>query len=461
VVPRGEENTDLVRKAEFPSWRKNGWLSWHEVRALRQRIWYLHLKTFFQEEDSVMPRQSTKRQLCFYASLPVFLWILGLANPLSAEPDRARALGIPFAGKTGPLNGITDVLGVEVGHKTLISGEGPLVRGVGPIRTGVTVIHPRGKASTEGVYGGWFTLNASGEMTGTTWLEERGLIDGPIGITNTHSVGIVRDAFVGWMVDQKWPALWHAPIVAETYDGALNDINGQHVKRPHVYSALEQATAGPVTEGAVGGGTGMVCNGFKGGIGTASRIVSVADQSYVVGVLVQCNYNWGGKSLRLGDQWVSEKLPVGEHCYTDPSIAPQNPWFPYCSGAELDKDSPTRDGSIIVVVATDAPILPHQLNRLAKRPALALGRLGAISNPGSGDIFLAFSTGNAGAINEDQFNKVEQFPNNALDTLFRGTVQATEEAIVNAMVAADTVTGADGLRVHRLPHDEVRELFSP
>ena len=158
-----------------------------------------------------MPRQSTKRQLCFYASLPVFLWILGLANPLSAEPDRARALGIPFAGKTGPLNGITDVLGVEVGHKTLISGEGPLVRGVGPIRTGVTVIHPRGKASTEGVYGGWFTLNASGEMTGTTWLEERGLIDGPIGITNTHSVGIVRDAFVGWMVDQKWPALWHAP----------------------------------------------------------------------------------------------------------------------------------------------------------------------------------------------------------------------------------------------------------
>jgi len=450
----------LVRKAEFPSRRKNGWLSWHEVRALRQRIWYLHLKTFFQEEDSVMPRQSTKRQLCFYASLPVFLWILGLANPLSAEPDRARALGIPFAGKTGPLNGITDVLGVEVGHKTLISGEGPLVRGVGPIRTGVTVIHPRGKASTEGVYGGWFTLNASGEMTGTTWLEERGLIDGPIGITNTHSVGIVRDAFVGWMVDQKWPALWHAPIVAETYDGALNDINGQHVKRPHVYSALEQATAGPVTEGAVGGGTGMVCNGFKGGIGTASRIVSVADQSYVVGVLVQCNYNWGGKSLRLGDQWVSEKLPVGEHCYTDPSIAPQNPWFPYCSGAELDKDSPTRDGSIIVVVATDAPILPHQLNRLAKRPALALGRLGAISNPGSGDIFLAFSTGNAGAINEDQFNKVEQFPNNALDTLFRGTVQATEEAIVNAMVAADTVTGADGLRVHSLPHDEVRELFS-
>ena len=195
------------------------------------------------------------------------------------------------------------------------------MRGVGPIRTGVTVIHPRGKASTEGVYGGWFTLNASGEMTGTTWLQERGLIDGPIGITNTHSVGIVRDAFVGWMVDQKWPALWHAPVVAETYDGALNDINGQHVQRSHVYTALEAANAGPVIEGAVGGGTGMVCNGFKGGIGTASRVVSVAKKSFVVGVLVQCNYNWGGDSLRLGDRWVFDDLPVGEHCYTDPDIA--------------------------------------------------------------------------------------------------------------------------------------------
>ena len=308
--------------------------------------------------------------------------------------------------------------------------------------------------------GGWFTLNASGEMTGTTWLQERGLIDGPIGITNTHSVGIVRDAFVGWMVDQKWPALWHAPVVAETYDGALNDINGQHVQRSHVYSALEAATAGPVIEGAVGGGTGMVCNGFKGGIGTASRVVSVAEKSFVVGVLVQCNYNWGGDSLRLGDRWVFDDLPVGEHCYTDPDIAPQNPLFPYCSGAELKKDSPTRDGSIIVVVATDAPLLPHQLHRLAKRPSLALGRLGAISNPGSGDIFVAFSTGNGGAVNEDAFNTVEQFPNNALNALFRGTVEATEEAIVNAMVAATTMTGADGLRVQELPHDKVRVLFA-
>lgn len=408
-----------------------------------------------------MPNRHHKRRSRSYVVILLgLLWLLSSTQLFATQRDRARDLGIPFTGETGPLNGITDVRGVEVGHKTLISGHGPLVRGVGPIRTGVTVIHPRGKASTEGVYGGWFTLNASGEMTGTTWLQERGLIDGPIGITNTHSVGIVRDAFVGWMVDQKWPALWHAPVVAETYDGALNDINGQHVQRSHVYSALEAATAGPVVEGAVGGGTGMVCNGFKGGIGTASRVVSVAEKSFVVGVLVQCNYNWGGDSLRLGDRWVFDDLPVGEHCYTDPDIAPQNPWFPYCSGAELKKDSPTRDGSIIVVVATDAPILPHQLHRLAKRPSLALGRLGAISNPGSGDIFVAFSTGNGGAVNEDAFNTVEQFPNNALNALFRGAVEATEEAIVNAMVAATTMTGADGLRVQELPHDKVRVLFA-
>jgi len=408
-----------------------------------------------------MPNRHHKRRSRSYIVILLgLLWLLSSTQLFATQRDRARDLGIPFTGETGPLNGITDVRGVEVGHKTLISGHGPLVRGVGPIRTGVTVIHPRGKASTEGVYGGWFTLNASGEMTGTTWLQERGLIDGPIGITNTHSVGIVRDAFVGWMVDQKWPALWHAPVVAETYDGALNDINGQHVQRSHVYSALEAATAGPVIEGAVGGGTGMVCNGFKGGIGTASRVVSVAEKSFVVGVLVQCNYNWGGDSLRLGDRWVFDDLPVGEHCYTDPDIAPQNPWFPYCSGAELKKDSPTRDGSIIVVVATDAPILPHQLHRLAKRPSLALGRLGAISNPGSGDIFVAFSTGNGGAVNEDAFNTVEQFPNNALNALFRGAVEATEEAIVNAMVAATTMTGADGLRVQELPHDKVRVLFA-
>ena len=407
-----------------------------------------------------MSRPTIRWVLRFVAGLPMLLCSLSSANSPIPEPDRARSLGIPFSGEPGPLNTITDVQGVEVGHKTLISGEGSLERGVGPIRTGVTIIHPRGKASVEGVYGGWFTLNASGEMTGTTWLEERGVIDGPIGITNTHSVGTVRDTFVSWMVDQGWPAPWHAPVVAETYDGALNDINGQHVEPTHVLSALQTAASGPVREGSVGGGTGMLCNGFKGGIGTASRVVSAAGRLFTVGVLVQCNYNWEGKSLRLGDQWVSKKLPVGEHCYADDTIAPKKPWFPFCSGAELIKDSPARDGSIIVVIATDAPVLPHQLKRVAKRPALSLGRLGAISSPGSGDIFVAFSTGNTGALSEDQFTRVEQFPNNALSELFRGTVQATEEAIINAMVAAETVVGADSLRVQGLPHNLVRDLSS-
>ena len=385
--------------------------------------------------------------------------LLAAVAGVATGTERARDLGIPFEGVPGPLNGITDVSGVEVGHTTVVSGAGQLVRGQGPVRTGITVIHPRGKDSTEGVYGGWFTLNASGEMTGTTWVEERGLIDGPIGITNTHSVGTARDAFVAWMVDRQWPALWHAPVVAETYDGALNDINGQHLSSDHVREALLGARPGPVTEGAVGGGTGMVCNGFKGGIGSSSRRITVEERVFTVGVLVQCNYNWGGEDLRLGGRQVADQLPIAGHCFSDPDIKPQHPWFPFCDGPAAAQDSPDRDGSIIVVVATDAPALPHQLRRVAKRPALALGRLGAISNPGSGDIFIAFSTANGGAMDEDRFNRVEQLPNNALEGLFRATVQATEEAIVNAMVAAHTMTGADGLRVHALPHEAVRELF--
>ncbi len=390
------------------------------------------------------------------ALLTLFILTLGL-NASAAE--RARDLGIEFLGLPGEHNAITDVAGVEVGHTTLISGTGALARGAGPVRTGVTVIHPRGKASTEPVFGGWFTLNASGEMTGTTWLEERGVIDGPIGITNTHSVGTVRDALVAWMVDEGWPAIWHAPIVAETYDGALNDINGQHVSGEHVFAALRNAAGGAVLEGAVGGGTGMVGNGFKGGIGTASRVFEVEGQSFVLGVLVQCNYNWAGEDLRLGGRVVDGLLPLGEHCHTDRQITPALPWFPYCEGRSPELESRDRDGSIIVVVATDAPLLPHQLRRVAKRPSLALGRLGAISNPGSGDIFLAFSTGNRGQMAEDRFNRVEQFPNEALDPVFRATVQATEEAIVNAMSAAETMVGADGLRVMAMPHDRVRGLF--
>ncbi|HSM32277.1 MAG TPA: P1 family peptidase [Woeseiaceae bacterium] len=390
----------------------------------------------------------------------VFLGCLAAAGAAEAEVTRARDLGIPFSGQTGELNAITDVPGIEIGQVTLIDGEGELVVGRGPVRTGVTVVHPRGKNSTEGVFAGWFTLNASGEMTGTTWLAERGLIEGPIAITNTHSVGVVRDAAVEWMVNNGWSADWHAPVVAETYDGGLNDINGFHVTRLHALEAMRQARTGPVEEGAVGGGTGMVCNGFKGGIGTASRRFTVAGRDYVLGVLIQCNYNWDGDDLRLGGRRVDHLLPVGKHCFVDRTIERHNDWYPYCDEPGSRTTSiASRDGSIIVIVATDAPLLPHQLARVAKRPSLALGRLGAVSTAGSGDIFVAFSTANEGRIDETDFSDVSLFPNYALTTVFTATVQATEEAIVNAMVAADTVIGASGFRVAEMPEGTVRDLF--
>jgi D-aminopeptidase len=378
----------------------------------------------------------------------------------SVENPRARDLGIYFAGQAGPLNAITDVSGVEVGQITLNVGDGALEVGSGPVRTGVTVIHPRGKNSTEGVFAGWFTLNASGEMTGTTWLEERGLVDGPISITNTHSVGVVRDAAVAWMVQKGWAADWHAPVVAETYDGGLNDINGFHVTRDHALEAMERASTGTVKEGAVGGGTGMVCNGFKGGIGTASRKIEVDGDIYTVGVLVQCNYNWDGVDLRLGGKRVDHLLPVGQHCFTNPAIERHVDWYPYCDPITASNESKrTRDGSIIVVVATDAPLLPHQLGRLAKRPSLALGRLGAVSSDGSGDIFIAFSTANAGRVSESSFSEVTMYPNYALTDVFTATVRATEEAIVNAMVGAKTVIGVSGFRVLEMPEDQTRAIF--
>ena len=391
------------------------------------------------------------------ASIAVFLLAISVG---AYGQTRARDLGIPFDGSPGPLNAITDVSGVEVGQVTLIEGEGVLVVGKGPVRTGVTSIHPRGKESTDPVFAGWFTLNASGEMTGTTWLEERGLIDGPISITNTHSVGVVRDASVAWMVDKDWPADWHAPVVAETYDGGLNDINGFHVTKAHTLDAMAKATTGPVDEGAVGGGTGMVCNGFKGGIGTASRQYKFQGETITVGVLVQCNYNWSGEGLRLGARDMTGLLDGGAHCFTDSSIERHVPWYPYCEenqSAEISEA--TRDGSIIIVVATDAPLLPHQLMRLAKRPSLGLGRLGAVSGDGSGDIFVAFSTANGGQINEHESSNLTAFPNYGLTTVFTAAVQATEEAIVNAMVGAETVVGVAGLKVEALPEDQVRRIF--
>ena len=394
----------------------------------------------------------------------IFLLLVSIitspAGFAESRTNRARDLGIPFNGLPGPLNAITDIEGLEVGQETIIKGDGLLKVGTGPVRTGVTAIHPRGKNSNDPVFAAWFTLNASGEMTGTTWLEERGLIDGPIAITNTHSVGVVRDASVAFMVEKGWPAIWHAPVVAETYDGGLNDINGFHVTREHALAAMRNAMSGKVEEGAVGGGTGMVCNGFKGGIGTSSRLFEFDEKQYTVGVLVQCNYNWNGDDLRLGGKVVADKLPVGAHCFTDRSIKRHVDWYPYCeAGAKESKSEPSRDGSIIIVLATNAPLLPHQLRRLAKRPALALGRLGAISGDGSGDIFVAFSTANGGKISENDASSLEMYPNNQLSIVFEAAINASEEAIVNAMVAAKTVVGASGFRVNELPEDQLRELF--
>ncbi len=397
-----------------------------------------------------------------FSSAIASLLFLAVSLAQAAEP-RARDLGVPFPGETGPLNAITDVVGVEVGHTTLIRGEGKLVRGQGPVRTGVTAILPRGKTSTSPVFASWFTLNASGEMTGTTWLDERGLLDGPILITNTHSVGVARDAAVEWMVDKEWPALWHAPVAAETYDGALNDINGFHVTKAHALAALASASAGPVLEGAVGGGTGMMCNAFKGGIGTSSRLIRIQEDVYTVGVLVQCNYGRRRALQTIAGVPVQALQDAPSSCYTDRSIEGKfSNWIPYCD--DLDDESRpgerVNDGSIIIVVATDAPLLPHQLKRMAKRPSLALGRLGAISGDGSGDIFIAFSTAHNGQLDEDEISSdLSMHPNNSLGALFAGVVEATEEAIVNAMVAAETMIGADGLMVPELPEDELREIM--
>jgi D-aminopeptidase len=363
---------------------------------------------------------------------------LAIVTRAPAQPKpRARDLGIPFDGTPGTLNAITDIKGVEVGHTTLISGEGPLKVGTGPVRTGVTAILPRGRNSTDGVFAGWFTENGNGEMTGTTWVEESGLLDGPVMITNTHSVGVVRDAVIAWKVKQGHPDMegywWSLPVVAETWDGYLNDINGFHVKPEHALHALDSAHGGPVDEGNVGGGTGMICNEFKGGIGTSSRVLDAKHGGYIVGVLVQCNY--GDRSqLRIAG------VPVGKEI-------PENPAY-------------GRDqGSIIVVVATDAPLISTQLKRVAKRVTLGLGRDGSYSGDGSGDIFIAFSTANPGAISLKGMHHIRMLPNGELDPIFLATVQATEEAVINAMIAAETMTGINNRKVIALPHDRLREVL--
>ncbi len=352
---------------------------------------------------------------------------------------RARSLGIPFDGTSGPLNAITDIAEVQVGHVTLISGTGNLKVGKGPVRTGVTVILPRGRHSTDPVFAAWFSLNGNGEMTGTTWVEESGFLEGPIAITNTHSVGIVRDALIAWQAKtNRLIQPWSLPLVAETYDGWLNDINGFHVKDTHVFEALDFASGGPVEEGNVGGGTGMICYGFKGGIGTASRKIKASSKNYIVATLVQANFGQRHE-LRI------RGIPVGRE------ISEQDPW--------KQEDKKTAGGSIIIVIATDAPLLPHQLKRLARRASLGVARTGTISSNFSGDIFIAFSTANSKASLKKGTSNLKMLSNFELDPLFRASVQATEEAIINSLVAAKTMTGINNRRVIALPQDKLLSVL--
>jgi D-aminopeptidase len=386
-----------------------------------------------------------------------FLLLAATLGAQSPKP-RARELGLAskIGGTPGTLDAITDVAGVEVGHTTLISGNGKLVVGQGPVRTGVTVVHPRGKTSSDPVMGAWFTLNGNGEMTGTTWLQESGFLEGPIAITNTHSVGVVRDAILQWQVHRPGLQPWGLPVVAETFDGFLNDINGFHVKPEHVLSALDGAKGGPVAEGAVGGGTGMVCHGFKGGIGTASRRIETSGRSYTVGVLVQCNYGQR-RELRVAGVPVGEEIQDLTRCIAS-SDATIRPGVPRCSATTREDVRDVHDdgaGSIIIIVATDAPLLPHQLKRLVTRAALGVGRMGGKGENGSGDIFVAFSTANPRTASDTGIARVEMIPNAAINPLFYGTVQATEESILNALLAAETMTGADDARVFALPVDRL------
>jgi len=371
--------------------------------------------------------------------LYLLLALLALSGvAMSQLKPRARDLGIPFEGTPGRLNAITDVAGVEVGQTTLISGDGKLAVGKGPVRTGVTAVLPRGRESIDQVFAAWFTLNGNGEMTGTTWIEESGLLEGPVMITNTHSVGVVRDAVIAWQMKRQGKTFqpWSLPVVAETWDGFLNDINGFHVKPEHVFGALEGAKAGAVAEGNVGGGTGMVVHQFKGGIGTASRKLDADAGGYTVGALVQANYG-GRNGLTIAG------VPVGKEI-TD----------------LMPKQTAAADtGSIIIVIATDAPLLPHQLKRVVKRAALGIAKNGGIGGNSSGDIFIAFSTANAGAGKDSGLVSVQMLPNDRINPLFAATVQATEEAIINAMIAAETMTGIDGNTVYAIPHERLKEVL--
>ena len=376
----------------------------------------------------------------------------------TAKAIRARDLGIPFEGTPGAFNAITDIGGVEVGYTTIIQGNGKLEVGHGPIRTGVTAIIPRGHESlNDPVYAGVFSLNGNGEMTGTNWVEESGFLEGPIVITNTHSVGVARDATIAWRIKHGAPDVtgywWSLPVVAETWDGWLNDINGFHIKPEDVFHALDSARGGAVEEGSVGGGTGMICYEFKGGSGTASRTAIVAgggdagpdkqSRTFTVGVFVQANCG-RRPQLTIAGTPVGKEIPGA--VYASPTASPS-------SGGE-------ETGSIIIVIATDAPLLPNQLKRLARRASLGLARTGSVSGNGSGDLFIAFSTANPKAADADRVtHTVETIPNDLLDPVFTAVVQATEEAIVNALVDNQDMVGRDGHKVPALPHDRVGEIL--
>jgi D-aminopeptidase len=395
-----------------------------------------------------MATRSTALQVVWL--LLLFAIDLPAREPITSPPPtdskvvRARDLGVPFEGTPGPLNAITDIAGIEVGYTTVIEGKGKLEAGKGPVRTGVTAIIPRGRESiNDPVYAGVFSLNGNGEMTGTAWVEESGFLEGPVVMTNTHSVGVARDAIIAWRVKHGaadttgyW---WSLPVVAETWDGWLNDVNGFHVKPEHVFHALDSAHGGPVEEGSVGGGTGMICYEFKGGNGTASRQIEMKagknspSKNFTVGVFVQANCGRRAQLTIAG-------VPVGKNI----------------PGHVYEEDT----GSIIIVVATDAPLLPNQLKRLARRASLGLARTGSVSGNGSGDLFIAFSTANPNVAHPDKIShSVETIPNDLLDPLFVAVVQSTEEAIVNALVDNKTMTGRDDHRVDALPHDQLRELL--
>lgn len=368
---------------------------------------------------------------------------LAMTAATAAEKPRARDLGIPFVGTPGPNNAITDVAGVKVGYSTIIEGNGKIEVGKGPVRTGVTAILPRGQTFGP-VFAGWYSHNGNGEMTGTTWIDESGFLEGPVLITNTHSVGVVRDAVIAWqakhgLVGPTFQDLyWLLPVVAETWDGILNDINGMHVKPEHVFHALDSAASGAIAEGNVGGGTGMNLFRFKGGTGTASRKLSKEDGEYTVGVLVQGNFGSREDLMIAG-------VPVGQEI-TD--LLPDVSW-------KRKKEA----GSIIVVVATDAPLLPQQLKRLARRATIGIARTGGFGGNGSGDIFIAFSTANPGAYSRDAKTSLEMLSNDQMDPLIKATAYATEEAIVNAMIAAETLKGRDDNISFAIPHDRLKDVL--